>query len=115
MVSVWNLMEEIVGELAVPVREEEQSKQQKDGSWIVSGSLNIDDAAALFSLPGLAASGDYHTLAGFVLSLAGELPRTGDVFSSQGCRFTVMDMDGNRINRIEVRVVSDTTHARGGV
>jgi putative hemolysin len=109
MVCVQDLMEEIVGELAAPVHAKEEAVQQKDGSWLANGSLNIDDAAELFSLPGLAASaalnkaGDYHTLAGFVLSLAEELPRAGDSFVYQGYRFTVVEMDGNRIDRIAVR------------
>jgi putative hemolysin len=104
MVRVHDLMEEIVGELTAPVGEEEQAVQQEDGSWLADGSLNIDDAAQLFSLPGLsAAPGDYHTLAGFVLSLAGELPRAGDSFTYQGYRFTVVDMDGNRIDKLAVK------------
>jgi len=96
-------MEEIVGELTAPVNEEKQAVQLEDGSWLIDGSMNTDDAANLLSLPGLADSGDYHTLAGFVLSLAGELPRSGDSFSYCGCRFTVLDMDGNRIDKVSVK------------
>jgi putative hemolysin len=107
MVCVQDLMEEIVGELAAPVPEEEQALQQKDGSWLAGGSLNIDDAAEIFSLPDLAAADDYHTLAGFVLSLAEELPRAGDSFVYQGYRFTVLKMDANRIDRISVRKESN--------
>ncbi|MCL2762339.1 MAG: hemolysin family protein [Treponema sp.] len=103
MVSVRNLMEEIVGELAAPAGEEEQAVQQEDGSWLAGGGLNIDDAEELLSLPGLAGAGDYHTIAGFVLSLAEELPRPGDSFVYQDCRFTVIDMDGNRINKIQIK------------
>jgi len=106
MVSVHDLMEEIVGELAA-VPAEEQAVQQADGSWLAGGGLNIDEAAALFSLPGLSAAMDassgYHTLAGFVLSLAEELPRSGDSFVYHGCRFTVVEMDGNRIEKIAVK------------
>jgi putative hemolysin len=101
MISVRNLMEEIVGELAAPRQEEKPAVQQEDGSWLASGGMNVDDAAELFSLPS-PAPGDYHTLAGFVLSLAGELPCAGDSFLYQGCRFTVLEMDGNRINKISV-------------
>ena len=104
MACVHDLMEEIVGELTAPVREEEQAVRQEDGSWLAGGGLNIDDAAQILSLPGLsAAPGDYHTLAGFVLSLAGELPRTGDSFVYHGYRFTVRDMDGNRIEKIAIK------------
>jgi putative hemolysin len=104
IVRVHSLMEEIVGELTAPAGKEEQAVQQEDGTWLVDGGLNIDDAAHLLSLPGLsAAPGDYHTLAGFVLSLAGELPRTGDSVIYQGYKFTVVDMDGNRIEKIAVK------------
>jgi putative hemolysin len=106
MVRVHDLMEEIVGELAAPGGEAEGAVRQEDGSWLVDGALNIDDAGQLLSLPGLsAATGDYHTLAGFVLSLAGELPRTGDSFMYQGYRFTVVDMDGNRIDKVMIKPV----------
>jgi putative hemolysin len=106
---VWlqDLMEEIVGELTAPVDEEKQAVQLEDGSWLIDGSMNTDDAAKLLSLPGLADSGDYHTLAGFVLSLAGELPKSGDSFNYCGCRFTVLDMDGNRIDKVGIRKVSN--------
>ena len=103
MVSLRALMEEIVGEIAAPAGEEERAVKQDDGTWVVSGSLHIDDAAELLSLPDLGDCGDYHTLAGFLLHLAGELPRTGNSFTYEGYRFTVLDMDGNRIDRIEIK------------
>jgi putative hemolysin len=104
ILSVRDLVEEIVGDLAAPRHNEEPVVLQEDGSWLAGGSLNIDEAADLFALPGLAAApAAYHTLAGFVLSLAGELPRTGESFVYQGCRFTVVDMDGNRIDKLLIK------------
>jgi len=107
MVRVHDLMEEIVGELTAPgAGDAEETVRLEDGTWLADGALNIDDAAQLLSLPGLsAASGDYHTLAGFVLSLAGELPRAGDSFMYEGYRFTVVDMDGNRIDKLAIKNV----------
>jgi putative hemolysin len=103
MINLHSLMEEIVGELTAGANETEETVQQEDGTLLADGSLNIDDAAKLLSLPELsAAHGDYHTIAGFVLSLAGELPHTGDHFIYQGYRFTVLDMDGNRIDKIGI-------------
>ena len=101
IISVQDLVEEIVGELSAPRQEAEPVLRQEDGTWLADGSVNIDDAAEILSLPGLAAEHDgYHTLAGFVLSLAGELPRAGESFAYQGFRFTVVDMDGNRIDKL---------------
>ncbi|MDR2133712.1 MAG: hemolysin family protein [Treponema sp.] len=108
ILSVRDLMEEIVGELSAAPRDEEPAVRQEDGSWLVDGSLNIDEAADLLSLPGLAAEHQgYHTLAGFVLSLAGEVPRAGESFTWGGCRFTVVDMDGRRIDKVLVSVTGD--------
>jgi putative hemolysin len=102
LVSLRDLVEEIVGELSAPAPEEaEEIVKQDDGTWIASGSLNIDDAAKSLSLESLSAEHqDYHTLAGFVLSLAEEVPRPGAVFEYRGFRFKVLNMDGNRIDRV---------------
>jgi putative hemolysin len=101
LISLRNLVEEIVGDLA-PAGGEEIVKQD-NGTWIASGSLNIDDAAKSLALESLAAEHqDYHTLAGFILSLAGEVPRPGAAFSYQGFRFVVLEMDGNRIDRVMI-------------
>ena len=101
MVSAWNLMENIVGELTT-AGEEVEATLKDDGSWVANGSLNLDDTADMLSLPGLDGSGDYHTLAGLVLSLAGELPAVGDEFEYRGYRFTVLDMEGHRINKVGI-------------
>jgi putative hemolysin len=100
VISIRMLIEEIVGELSVPVKKEEPIKKQEDGSWLADGTLNIDDAAEALSLANLREKGDFQTLAGFVLSLAGELPQAGDSVEYQGYRFTVKEMDGNRIDKI---------------
>ena len=102
MVSAWNLVGKIVGELASTAKDDEKAALNEDGSWVAPGGLNIDDTEEMLSLPGLAGSGDYRTLAGLVLSLAGELPGPGDSFEYRGYRFTVLDMDGNRIGKIGI-------------
>jgi putative hemolysin len=114
LISLRDLVEEIVGELSAPAPEEaEEIVKQEDGTWRASGSLNIDDAAKSLALEGLSAEHqDYHTLAGFVLSLAGEVPRPGAVFEYQGFRFTVLNMDGNRIDRV---LIQPPEEGEGGV
>jgi putative hemolysin len=102
MVSAWKLMEEIVGEIA---GSGDETLRNEDGSFVVSGAVNIDDTAEMLALPGLSGSGDYHTLAGLVLSLSGVIPAAGDSFTYRGYRFTVAAMDGNRIDRVEISKV----------
>jgi putative hemolysin len=103
MLSTRDLMEEIVGVLTSRQKEEDAILPQDDGTWLADGGINIDDAVEQLALPDLASDhGGYHTLAGFILSLAGELPRAGDSFTYGGFKFTVAGMDGNRIDKILV-------------
>ena len=105
ILTVRNLIEEIIGELSAPSGEEETLVKQADGSWLADGGLSIDDAANELQLTGLGdGQGDYHTLAGFILDLAGEIPRTGACFDYGGYRFTIHKMDGNRIDKIMISV-----------
>jgi putative hemolysin len=98
---VRNLLEEIVGELSGSAAEEEAVILQEDGSWLVDGSVSVDELAEVLELESLGENhGDYHTLAGFILKLAGDIPKTGDSFSWGAFRFQVVDRDGNRIDKV---------------
>jgi len=104
---IRDLVEEIIGELE-NTPEEEAIILQDDGTWLADGSVSLDDLA---ETPGLEAleqeqGKDYHTLAGFILKLAGEIPRTGERFDWEGYRFTVVDLDGNRIDKVLISKLS---------
>jgi len=109
VISIRALVEEIVGELSAPVKKERGFTKQEDGSLLADGTLNIDDAVKLLSLTGIDEDGDYHTLAGFVLNLAGELPHTGDCYEYQGYKFIVKEMDGNRIDKLIINKIEQET------
>ena len=112
IISITALVEEIVGELSIPAASEKPIIRQEDGSYLADGTLNIDDAAKALSLASLGESttktaGDYHTLAGFILHLAGELPYVGDSFDYKGYRFKVVDKDGNRIDKVLISKIKE--------
>ncbi|MDR2901115.1 MAG: hemolysin family protein [Treponema sp.] len=109
--SSRDLTEEIVGELSSRPEEEEEIIKQDDGSYLVDGITSIDDIAEILSITDLvgdstnsSASGSarYHTLAGLILEIAGEIPHTGEVFEWNRFKFKVVDMDGNRIDKVIV-------------
>ena len=101
MLSLRVLIEEIVGELTINQNEDDVILPQNDKTWLADGGVNIDDAAEMLSLPDLTSDQPgYHTLAGFILSLAGELPENGDSYVYNGYKFKVIEMDGNRILKI---------------
>jgi putative hemolysin len=108
ILTVRHLVEEIVGQLSASEAEGEEILPQEDGSWLADGSVNIDAAARALSLSGLGGEhGDYHTLAGFILDLAGEIPKTGARFDYHGYRFKIVDMDGNRIDKVMISALQE--------
>jgi putative hemolysin len=115
---VRDLIEEIVGGLSGSPRDEDPVTLQEDGTWLADGSISMDELAEVPGLEDLAIKGsqgsqgipfrglpDYHTLAGFILKLAGDIPRTGESFSWENYRFTVLDLDGNRIDKVLISTV----------
>ncbi|MGB3561323.1 MAG: hemolysin family protein [Geitlerinemataceae cyanobacterium] len=105
LVTLNDLTEAIFGELPTSEADEEPMViQREDGSWLLDGLLSVDDFKALFDrelLPEEEA-GSYHTLAGFVIRMLGQIPRSGDFFTWNGLQFEVVDMDGMRVDKLLV-------------
>ncbi len=76
--------------------------EQADGSLLIGGALPADALAARLGLV-LPDVRDYATAAGFALSVLKRLPQAGELFSAQGWRFEVAEMDGRRIEQLRVR------------
>ena len=107
LLTIRNLIEEIVGELSASGKEEETITRQEDGTWLADGGVSIDDAAKELALERLVdEQNEYHTLAGFILYLAEEIPKTGDCFDYEGFRFKVVDLDNNRIDKILISKIA---------
>jgi putative hemolysin len=108
ILSIRDLVEEIVGELSMAAPEDEEIRPQGDGVWIAGGSVNFDDALKVLELgqPG-GEYPDFHTLAGFILSIAEEIPRPGARFVYGNYEFKILDMDGNRIDRVMISRLSE--------
>src|SRR5256714_99595 len=101
IVTLEDLLEEIVGEIEDEFDLPDESVEQVDDDTIrIDGTFPIDDFNERFhtDLP----DEDYHTVAGFVFGLLGRQPEVGDNISHDGMRFDVLDVEGSRINRIAV-------------
>jgi magnesium and cobalt exporter, CNNM family len=99
--TLEDLLEEIVGEIEdefdVP---EEPVEQISEDTYRVDGMFSIDEFNDRFGteLP----EEDFHTVAGFVFGQLGRAPEPGDDVAFDGLRFDVLEVDGNRIERIAV-------------
>jgi putative hemolysin len=105
LVTLNDILGEIVGDIpSVDQLDEPQTVQREDGSWLVDGMLPVEEFFELFEIPELPKEqrGNYHTMGGFVVTQLGRIPMATDNFEWQGMRFEVMDMDGNRVDKVLV-------------
>jgi CBS domain containing-hemolysin-like protein len=112
IVTMELLLEEIVGELGDELRPREREFEAVDERTIqVDGGMSIHDANEQLDL-GLP-EGEYETVAGFVLSLLGHIPREGEQViyntaeggraSGPSLRLVVTEMHGRKIERVLVQ------------
>lgn len=108
LVTLNDVLEAIVGDIpTVDELTEPQAIQREDGSWLLDGMLPVDEFKEIFAiakLPG-EADEDFQTLGGFVMMYMERIPMAGDHFEWGGWRFEVMDMDGNRVDKVLVMLV----------
>ncbi|MFG1781691.1 hemolysin family protein [Rhodococcus oryzae] len=115
MVTMEDLIEEIVGDVRDEHDEPEIEVQRSGDSWICSGLLRIDEVSQTtgYSAP----EGEYDTLGGLVLAHLGRIPEVGDQVvlphpdddgrSAGGWIARVAAMDGRRIDRVVLTPVAD--------
>ncbi len=98
VITLADILEEIVGEF----EGEPQATQRQDGSWLLDGKLPNDELKEIFNLRRLPDEEEYETLGGFILLHMGRIPQPADQFEWSGLQFEVMDMDGNRVDKVLV-------------
>jgi putative hemolysin len=108
LVTIQDILEEIVGD----VEEEEQPIQRADGSWLLDGMTSVDDFKELLDIDEIPGENDdFETLGGFIMMQQGKIPEAGESFEWRSFRFEVMDMDGNRVDKVLVTAVTPPTEA----
>ena len=104
-VSLTDVIGSIVGELPSTPGEEPSIVRREDGSWLLDGALDLDTVLRTLDAEALLSDHDrqhYHTLGGLAMLALGRVPRTGDLFQRGAYRFEIVDMDGNRVDRVLV-------------
>jgi putative hemolysin len=102
MITVRDVLEAITGEFTTPTDDNSWAVQRDDGSWLFDGLIPVPELKDRLDLKELPEEdrGRYNTLAGMVMLLLGQLPRTADSVEWEGWRFEVVDLDGKRVDKV---------------
>lgn len=111
LVTISDLMGAVVGRLqsVENVDEDALVVTREDGSFLVDGSLSIEDLRELMGKAELpdADDGDYYTLAGMCIHYFGRIPHAGEYFDWAGWRIEIVDLDGARVDKLLLRTLSE--------
>ena len=108
IVTMEDIMEEVIGEIRDEYDEEEShNRKLDDNNYIFEGKTMIHDLCKAMRLPINAFDkirGESESVGGLVLELAGEFPKLNDVIHSGDFDFTVLELESNRLRMIKVTV-----------
>ena len=108
IVTLEDVLEEVIGEIQDEFDEEDASRQQIDPfQFVFDGKTSLTEACRFMQQPidtfdGV--KGESDTVAGLVLELAGGFPKSEESFVCGDFRFTVLQIDQNRIQQVRVHI-----------
>jgi putative hemolysin len=105
LVTLNDVLEIIIGDIDFPEDgDQPRALEREDGTWLVDGLLSVDEFKEVFAIEELPGEerDNYQTVGGFIITELGHIPKATDHFEWEGFRFEVVDMDGNRVDKILV-------------
>lgn len=106
MITTRDILRAIVGEMPEEEDDEYEIIERKDGTYIVDGQIQFYDFLTYFEKTVWVNEGEneFDTLAGFILHELKRIPSVGDTFEWRGFNFEIIDMDGQRIDKVIVKI-----------
>lgn len=105
LLSLSDILEAIVGDIpSFNELEDKEITKREDGTYLVDGLITTEEFKEYFHIKKLPDehSGVFHTFGGFIMHKLGRIPASGDKLDWGDYRFEIVDMDGNRIDKILV-------------
>lgn len=106
MITARDILRAIVGEMPEEEDDEYEITVRKDGTFVIDGQIQFYDFLTYFEKTVWMNEGEneYDTLAGFILHELQRIPTVGDTFEWRGFDFEIIDMDGQRIDKVIVKI-----------
>ncbi|WP_292465822.1 hemolysin family protein [Methanolobus sp.] len=109
LITLHDILEAIVGDvrsLGEPI--EMPVVLREDGSWLIEGDTPIEKLKDILSIDYFPQEelGYYRTIAGLMMFNLQRIPKTGDHIEINGFRYEVVDMDGNKVDKVLAMKIS---------
>lgn len=112
LITLEDLLEELVGEIRDETdKEEPHIIRKKPKEWMVLGKSEIEEVNEKLGMQ-IPETREYDTFSGFILDRIGRIPEEDEVFTIDGYKVIVLEMDGNRIKRYMVQEMAATAPAQ---
>lgn len=111
IITLHDLTENIMGDLPATYESGEPAAfRREDGSYLMDGAMMVEDVEDLLKTYSFFGNEDerpdINTLGGLAMYELNRIPKTGDKFVVAGYAFEIVDMDGNRVDKLLVKAVS---------
>lgn len=108
LVTIEDLIEEIVGEIRDEHDTESPVIPMKDGTLLIEPSISLRDLKEDYQIL-LPESPEYETLGGFLMAALQKIPNVGDVLEVERKRFHIVEMVGQRISKVKMEKLPPLT------
>lgn len=115
LITLDDVFSDVVGELdEVSNTGIKGSTLREDGSWLLDGNFPAHETRELLDIEELPGEeeGNFETIGGFVMDQLGHIPTDGETVRIENYRIEVIDMDGNRIDKLLVQREANGTRDR---
>lgn len=108
IVTMEDILEELVGEIWDEYDEiVEELVEMDDGTYEVSGNMNIDDLFDDLEVDNRDFECNYNTAGGWALDVFERIPKAGDVFTYKNLRVTVLEADEQRVTKLKIEKTAE--------
>ncbi|MEI6651887.1 MAG: hemolysin family protein [Chlorobiaceae bacterium] len=116
LVTLQDMLEAVTGEFVPRNLEDSWAVQRPDGSWLLDGLIPVPELKDTLELKAVPEEdkGLYHTLSGLMMWLLGRMPRTGDIMTWESWNLEIVDLDGQRIDKVLASKISQVPQHEAG-
>jgi putative hemolysin len=108
LVTMEDLVEEIIGEIRDEHDIESPVIQLSDGTMLIDASISLKDLKEDYHVL-LPESPEYETLGGFLMTALQKIPQAGDTVEAEGKRMKIVEMVGQRISKVKLEKLPEPT------